>query len=35
MLGFSNIKDYLPIITTFLAALLTYFFRFRKVKKDK
>lgn len=35
MLDFSKIKDYLPIITTVLAALLTYFLGFRKVKKDK
>lgn len=35
MLDLSKIKDYLPIVTTILAALLTYFFGFRKVKKDK
>ncbi|ERI92250.1 hypothetical protein HMPREF1982_02507 [Clostridiales bacterium oral taxon 876 str. F0540] len=35
MINYKDIKDYLPIITTILAALLTYFFVFRKGKKDK
>lgn len=35
MFDFSIVKDYLPIITAILTAVLTYFFGFRKRKNDK